>query len=111
MLFNLISVSLCEIDTKIFLDRFLQHEISQSVYSTERTYTLTLILPFTVSQSCIDGIISETMKAANKLVKDRKKGTSAPQHKAGSAAKNADAGRKTGTRYNNDLYSLIEHLI
>ena len=51
------------------------------------------------------------MKAANKLVKDRKKGTSAPQQKARSAAKNADAGRKTGTRYNNDLYSLIEHLI
>ena len=52
------------------------------------------------------------MKAANKLVKDRKKGTSStPQQKAGSAAKNADAGRKTGTRYKIDLYSLIEHLI
>ena len=51
------------------------------------------------------------MKAANKLVKDRKKGNSAPQQKAGSAAKNADAGRKTGMRYKIDLYNLIEHQI
>ena len=38
------------------------------------------------------------MKAANKLVKDRRKGTgSAPQQKAGSTQKTADGGEKTGT--------------
>lgn len=48
------------------------------------------------NKSCIDAIISETMKAANKLVKDRKKGT-VPQQKAPPAQK------KTGKMLENRI--------